>query len=106
MNTDNDNDDDVMWCDVHKTHYSRERGCPYHHAALDGDWWVRGCRGPNVEVDKVTYSLTIKQLRNMLFHIEDQDMTIRELRTRLFNVEDQDAEMLINPTMWQKLGIE
>lgn len=37
--------------------------------------------------------MTTRELREMLFEIENQDMTVRELRSILFEVEDQDAEI-------------
>lgn len=37
--------------------------------------------------------LTIRELREILFNIEKQDMTIRELRLQLFDVGGQDKEV-------------
>lgn len=37
--------------------------------------------------------MTIRELRQKLFEIEDQQMTVEELRHILFEVEDQDAEL-------------
>lgn len=36
---------------------------------------------------------TIRQLRGILFELDNQEMTIKELRELLFAVEAQDAEM-------------
>lgn len=37
--------------------------------------------------------MTIRELRQKLFEIEDQQMTVEEFRHILFEVEDQDAEL-------------
>ena len=37
--------------------------------------------------------MTIRNLRQMLTHVGDQEMTIKQLRDILFEVEDQDAEL-------------
>lgn len=50
--------------------------------------------------------MTIAELREILFFINDQEMTIRELRKLLFDVEDQDTELIVEFIMWQKLGVE
>ncbi len=35
--------------------------------------------------------MTVKELRALLFGIDNQAMTIKELRARLFELQDQDA---------------
>jgi hypothetical protein len=50
--------------------------------------------------------ITIRQLREMLFYIDDQDMTIQKLRVRLFLVENQDMELVPDFSMWKKMGVE
>ncbi len=37
--------------------------------------------------------MTTRELRQMLFEIDNQKMTIKELRGILFNIENQDAEL-------------
>ena len=37
--------------------------------------------------------MTARDLRRILFEIEDQEMTVRELRELLFEVEEQDKEL-------------
>ena len=37
--------------------------------------------------------MTVRELRQMLTNVEDQDMTIRQLRDILFDVEDQDEKL-------------
>lgn len=37
--------------------------------------------------------MTVRELREMLFNVENQEMTVRELRELLFNVDDQDEEL-------------
>jgi len=37
--------------------------------------------------------ITVKELRHILFDIDDQTMTIKELRQHLFDVENQDTEL-------------
>jgi hypothetical protein len=35
--------------------------------------------------------MTTRELRQMLFHVMNQEMTVRELRQKLFEVVDQDT---------------
>lgn len=51
-------------------------------------------------------TITVKQLREMLFHIDNQEMTIKELRRRLYSVDNQDAELVVSFSMWRELGVE
>ena len=37
--------------------------------------------------------MTTRDLRNILFSVENQELTVRELREILFNVEEQDKEL-------------
>lgn len=37
--------------------------------------------------------MTMRELRQMLTEVENQNMTVKELRAILFEVEDQDAEL-------------
>ena len=37
--------------------------------------------------------MTPRQLRDILFDIDDQEMTIKELRYKLFNIKQQDTEI-------------
>lgn len=37
--------------------------------------------------------MTVRELRQKLFEIDDQQMTVEELRHILFEVKDQDAEL-------------
>lgn len=55
---------------------------------------------------ETTQTITVKQLRRILFHIDNQDMTIRTLREKLYQVEDQDAILIDSFSMWYKLGVE
>lgn len=41
---------------------------------------------------KSTMNITIRQLRQALTAIENQEMTVKELRAKLFEQEEQDAE--------------
>ena len=50
--------------------------------------------------------MTTRELRTILFHLDDQNMTVKELREMLFNVEDQDAELEPGFSMWLKLEAE
>ena len=50
-------------------------------------------------------NLTVKQLRQILFGLENQEMTIKQLRYKLFNVE-QDQQITDSPEMWVNLGVE
>ena len=40
-----------------------------------------------------TTSITVQQLRKLLFEIANQEMTVRELRLHLFNRENQDLQV-------------
>lgn len=37
--------------------------------------------------------MTVRELRELLFHVDNQEMTVKELRNILFKVENQDDEM-------------
>lgn len=50
--------------------------------------------------------ITVRQLREMLFHLDNQDMTVEELRKALFDINNQDLELISEFTMWEKLGVE
>jgi len=50
--------------------------------------------------------MTTRELREVLFHLNDQNMTVKELREMLFNVENQDAELEAGFSMWLKLEAE
>ena len=50
--------------------------------------------------------ITVRELREMLFHIDNQDMTVRQLRKALYDIDDQDAEIVTCFAMWKKLGVE
>lgn len=47
------------------------------------------------------YQITVRQIREILFHLEDQSMTVSDLRSMLFNIEEQDAQIKINFAMWR-----
>jgi len=51
-------------------------------------------------------TMTVRQLRQVLFYVHNQDMTVRELRALLFQVEDQEAHLVPSFDMWLKTGIE
>ena len=55
---------------------------------------------------ETTRTITVKQLREMLFHIVNQEMTVRQLRKALYDIDDQDAELTPCFAMWKKLGVE
>ncbi len=38
-------------------------------------------------------TITIRQLRGILFELDNQELTIKELRDLLFGIEQQDANM-------------
>jgi hypothetical protein len=48
-------------------------------------------------------TMTTRELREVLFCLEDQQMTVKELRQMLFEVEDQDAELQPGFAMWKRL---
>lgn len=39
--------------------------------------------------------MTVRELREMLFNVENQELTVKELRAILFEVEEQDKELTI-----------
>lgn len=48
-------------------------------------------------------AITIRQLREMLFHLDNQKMTVEDLRSMLFQEDEQDKPNEINFSMWKKL---
>ena len=57
-------------------------------------------------MDEQETTITVRELREMLFHIDNQDMTVRQLRKALYDIDDQDAELTPCFAMWKKLGVE
>jgi hypothetical protein len=57
----------------------------------------------STEMDVQTISA--RQLREILFYLDNQDMTVRELRKQLFSVELQDKQVEVNFSMYDKLSI-
>lgn len=47
--------------------------------------------------------MTTRELRELLFHLEDQSMTVAELRNMLFKIDDQDTELYPGFGMWRKI---
>lgn len=47
--------------------------------------------------------MTTRELREVLFHLDNQDMTVSELRAMLFLVNDQDKELAPGFAMWKGL---
>lgn len=54
---------------------------------------------------KKTSTITVRQLRAILFELADQQMTIEQLRKRLYDVEEQDKELPADVTLWWKMGL-
>lgn len=50
--------------------------------------------------------MTVQQLRQALFELENQQMTIKELRMKLFDVENQHQPVTLGKNMWVELGID
>ena len=44
--------------------------------------------------------MTARELRSILFNVENQNISVKELRDRLFAIEDQDSE-LTQKTMYE-----
>jgi len=47
--------------------------------------------------------MTVREIREALCYLDNQNMTVKELRAMLFNVADQDAEIELRIGMWAKL---
>jgi len=47
--------------------------------------------------------MTTRELREALYHLSNQNMTVKDLRAMLFAVEDQDAKLEPGIGMWAKL---
>lgn len=48
-------------------------------------------------------TITVRELRTILFNVIDQKMTIEELRAMLFKVDDQDKEYSIDMGMFHRI---
>jgi len=46
--------------------------------------------------------MTTRERRDALFYLDNQGMTVKELRQMLFTIEDQDAELEMGFAMWCK----
>jgi len=51
-------------------------------------------------------TITPRQLRELLFHLDKNEMTIKTLRSMLFDIENQDEEFQINHGLFYKLERE
>lgn len=47
--------------------------------------------------------MTPRELREILYHLSNQEMTVKELRKMLFEITDQDGELEPSFSMWLKL---
>lgn len=56
-------------------------------------------------VAQKTSTMTIRQLRTVLFELADQKMTIEQLRKKLYDVEEQDKAVEVNVAFWWNQGI-
>jgi len=57
--------------------------------------------------DKTTLDeITPRQLRKILFHIDDEKMTVKELRAKLYDVREQDELVAVDFSMSYKLGVQ
>jgi hypothetical protein len=50
-------------------------------------------------------TLTVKELRGLLFLIENEDITVKELRQQLFDIDNQDHKLTADWGVFSKLGI-
>ena len=48
-------------------------------------------------------TITARQLREILFHVDDQDLTVKELRKLLFDAPEQDKPVSIGFSMFVKM---
>jgi hypothetical protein len=53
-----------------------------------------------------TSTITVRELRKILFELPDQQMTIEQLRKKLYDLEEQDKPVEANVLFWHKLGLE
>jgi hypothetical protein len=51
-------------------------------------------------------TITADELRQILFHISDQEMTVKELRRLLFDCPKSGAEIAVGHGMFAKMGVE
>lgn len=51
-------------------------------------------------LNKEVTKMTARELRSILFNVENQNISVKELRDRLFAIEDQDSE-LTQKTMYE-----
>lgn len=50
-------------------------------------------------------TMTVRQLRTILFELADQQMTIEQLREKLYDHEEQDKAVAVTSAFWWKQGI-
>jgi hydroxypyruvate isomerase len=60
----------------------------------------------NTKQAKELETITARQLRSILFNVENQDMTVSELRAMLYNVTEQDKEYNIDMAMFHRMALE
>lgn len=48
-------------------------------------------------------AITVKELRSLLFNLENQEMTVKELRAMLFSVDDQTQKLEDSFSVFKKI---
>ncbi len=48
-------------------------------------------------------AITVKELRSLLFNLENQEMTVKELRAMLFSVDDQSQKLEDSFSVFKKI---
>ena len=59
----------------------------------------------NIDKNQIE-TITPRQLRKILFYLDDEKMTVKELRKRLFNNDNQDAPVCVDFALSSNLGLD
>ena len=59
----------------------------------------------NTETRRELDTISARELREILFHINDDKMSVKELRAKLFDVQNQDEQVSIDFAMEGKLNL-
>ena len=58
------------------------------------------------EVAKDAQTISVRQLREILFYLDNQNMTVNDLRNKLFDVKHRDKQVEVNFAMYAKFDVK
>ena len=68
--------------------------------------WTQLWEASLEEVAKDAQTISVRQLREILFYLDNQNMTVNDLRNKLFDVKHRDKQVDVNFAIYAKLDIK